>query len=883
MTEEIEKFDEPTTNEASEIKRISKDNVLKICSAQVILNLGIGVKELLENSVDAGATVIEIKIKEYGLEGFEVVDNGIGVLESDFEGITAKHHTSKLKEFNDLETIKTLGFRGEALSALCSLSDVTIFTRHKSATFGTFIEYGNDGKIINKSNKARNIGTTVSVKNFFKTLPVRKTEFQKNYRREYNKMIQLLQEYCLVLIGVKIICTNQTKNGTKQTVLTTAGLSINDNITSIFGVKQSQEIIKMKLPTNDGTENGFYTQESLLDISSSIDLKEKDIETLNSMKFRIEGFISDIDHKCGRTTKDRQFTYVNSRPVELKTALKTINEVYQIYNLKQYPFVFINFMLDQSCIDVNLSKDKRQVAIVNDTAVQVVLKKSLLETFGELPTKFKLSSVNSVMKKFSNDSEENEDSSEDEDDKIMVIEPNSNFAASLKQWKISPHAPFPKMSKATSSKRKLESSESSQLEKLQKIDSFMLKMPNDEDSYNENDTFVNTSLVETSEKISLIEPSTSSVNANISKILNRTSSIESIDEEYLSHIGRTSTQKGMDDISFNIDCKPASDQNSTLKLEIIKPQTSINTLTEQINDEEESNNETNVNDTYSPPKNFNLTDTIENLEYDTPKLNETFNHKISITLDQIKTNALEEEEIFQNLKKSSANKSFKLKFKESLDPSKNKKAEMELETELKKDMFKNMKVIGQFNLGFIIAKLDDDLFVIDQHATDERYNFEMLKKSLIIDSQKMVNPEQLELTAIQEDTIIQNLDIFEMNGFKFEYNEHALPTKRIKLISRPYFENWEFGKEDVEEMIFMLQDAPKIHCRPSRIIKMLASKACRKSVMIGTALDHKQMKVLLEHMGDMVHPWNCPHNRPTIRFLHNLSMIDQTNGKCLNS
>ena len=92
---------------------------------QVILNIGIAVKELIENSVDAEATVIELKIKDYGKDGFEVSDNGSGIEQSNFFGITAKHHTSKLKEFLDLDAIETYGFRGEALSSLCG----TIFIK----------------------------------------------------------------------------------------------------------------------------------------------------------------------------------------------------------------------------------------------------------------------------------------------------------------------------------------------------------------------------------------------------------------------------------------------------------------------------------------------------------------------------------------------------------------------------------------------------------------------------------------------------------------------------------------------------------------------------------------------------------------------------------
>lgn len=90
-------------------------SVDKINASQVIKNLGIAVKELLENSIDAKATQVEIKLKNYGLDGFEVIDNGTGILEEDYENVTAKHATSKLRCYSDLEMLTSFGYRGEAL------------------------------------------------------------------------------------------------------------------------------------------------------------------------------------------------------------------------------------------------------------------------------------------------------------------------------------------------------------------------------------------------------------------------------------------------------------------------------------------------------------------------------------------------------------------------------------------------------------------------------------------------------------------------------------------------------------------------------------------------------------------------------------------------
>ncbi|XP_033048007.1 mismatch repair endonuclease PMS2-like [Trachypithecus francoisi] len=100
-------------------------------------------------------------------------------------------------------------------------------------------------------------------------------------------------------------------------------------------------------------------------------------------------------------------------------------------------------------------------------------------------------------------------------------------------------------------------------------------------------------------------------------------------------------------------------------------------------------------------------------------------------------------------------------------------------------------------------------------------------------------------------------------------------TERAKLISLPTSENWTFGPQNIDELIFMLSDSPGVVCRPSRVKQMFASRACRKSVMIGTALNTSEMKKLITHMGEMDHPWNCPHGRPTMRHIANLGVISQ--------
>ena len=186
----------------------------------------------------------------------------------------------------------------------------------------------------------------------------------------------------------------------------------------------------------------------------------------------------------------------------------------------------------------------------------------------------------------------------------------------------------------------------------------------------------------------------------------------------------------------------------------------------------------------------------------------------------------------------------KLNFSARINPDENKTAEKELQRQISKSDFKDMTIFGQFNLGFIIVGLRDDLFIVDQHATDEKYNFETLQRTTVINSQKMVSPQSLELTAVNENVLMDNLDVFEKNGFKFDLDPSAPPTHRVKLTSLPISKNWTFGKEDIDELIFLLTEAGEgTVTRPSRVRAMFASRACRTSVMIGKALSKGKTRI----------------------------------------
>jgi len=221
-------------------------------------------------------------------------------------------------------------------------------------------------------------------------------------------------------------------------------------------------------------------------------------------------------------------------------------------------------------------------------------------------------------------------------------------------------------------------------------------------------------------------------------------------------------------------------------------------------------------------------------------------------------------------------------------------AEAKLALKISKSDFGKMRIIGQFNLGFILAVReaassqqkdesnrkedlenndDDELFIIDQHASDEKYNFERLQASTVVQSQRLVQPKTLELTAVEEEIIIEHVSALERNGFSVRVDQSGdKPVgSRCELLSLPLSRETTFSLADLEELIFLLGDNPS-SCsttipRPTKVRKMFAMRACRSSIMIGQALSRRQMENVVRHMGEMEKPWNCPHGRPTMRHL----------------
>ncbi|KAG9577602.1 DNA mismatch repair protein MutL, partial [Aureobasidium melanogenum] len=208
-------------------------------------------------------------------------------------------------------------------------------------------------------------------------------------------------------------------------------------------------------------------------------------------------------------------------------------------------------------------------------------------------------------------------------------------------------------------------------------------------------------------------------------------------------------------------------------------------------------------------------------------------------------------------------------------------AEARLSLTVSKSDFGQMDIIGQFNLGFILAVRppsetvkSSDLFIIDQHAADEKYNFERFTDTLTLEPQRLAQPKQLELTAIEEEIVLTHTNSLTANGFIIETDTSGASDVglRCKLLTLPTSKDVTFDLSDLEELLHLLSDhSGGIIPRPTKVRKMLAMRACRSSIMVGKPLKENQMLKVVRNLGEMDKPWNCPHGRPTMRHLADLS------------
>jgi DNA mismatch repair protein MutL len=331
------------------INLLDESTANKIAAGEVVERPFSVVKELVENSIDSNATSITIEIEEGGEKLIKVVDNGTGIFPDDVEKAFLPHATSKISDIDDIYRIQTMGFRGEALASIASVSKVDMKSRTADFDFGKNVSV-DAGSIEKTEDVGANIGTTVVVRELFFNVPARK-KFLKSMSREYSYITDIIYRMAIANpeIAFKLI------HNDKITLTTYGTGEVLDSIRSVYGKSAAENLIKFE-------EHG--------DIAS------------------VYGFIGNAELAKGN--RNSQSIFVNKRYIKNRTITAAVENAFKSFiTINKHPFFVLFINIYPEFIDVNVHptkseikfNDEREIYKIVFSSVHNALRQSLMNTF----------------------------------------------------------------------------------------------------------------------------------------------------------------------------------------------------------------------------------------------------------------------------------------------------------------------------------------------------------------------------------------------------------------------------------------------------------------------------------------------------------------------
>ncbi|KAA0718271.1 DNA mismatch repair protein [Triplophysa tibetana] len=318
---------------AGVIRRLDETVVNRIAAGEIIQRPANAIKEMMENCLDAKATNIQITVKEGGLKLIVIQDNGTGIRKDDLEIVCERFTTSKLQTFEDLTSISTYGFRGEALASISHVAHVTITTKTADAKCAYRGNYC-DGKLKSAAKPcAGNQGTLISVEDLFYNVSTRRKAL-KSPGEEYSRIVEVVSRYAIHNSGKSLSVKKQGEM--VSDVKTLLNASVLDNIRVVFGVAVSRELIEVECEDQ-------------------------------KLAFKLKGYISNANYSVKKCVL---ILFINHRLVESSTLKKAIETVYTAYLPKNtHPFLYLSLEIAPANIDVNVHPTKHEVHFLHEDCI----------------------------------------------------------------------------------------------------------------------------------------------------------------------------------------------------------------------------------------------------------------------------------------------------------------------------------------------------------------------------------------------------------------------------------------------------------------------------------------------------------------------------------
>ena len=324
---------------------LDETTINQIAAGEVVERPASVIKELVENAIDAGATSIEVEIAEGGIEYMRITDNGCGMSEVDARLAVLRHATSKIRSADDLYDIASLGFRGEAIASIASVSKFTLRTRQETDDMGTRI-YIEGGHMVDCDPCGTSLGTTIEVKDLFYNTPARR-KFLKSTRTEANKIQDMIGKLALSHTHIAFKCIVDTR----VTIMTPGNHKMVDTIAALYGFKVSEDVFPIAYEAE-----GIY----------------------------VEGVVS--KPTVLKSSRQWQTTIVNQRVISDKAIYKAIDTAYHALLPKGgYPLVVLQIVVPPGTVDINVHPRKSEVKFSDDKPVFKAVYNSILQAL-ENPT-----------------------------------------------------------------------------------------------------------------------------------------------------------------------------------------------------------------------------------------------------------------------------------------------------------------------------------------------------------------------------------------------------------------------------------------------------------------------------------------------------------------
>ncbi len=804
----------------AKIVQLDELTINQIAAGEVIERPASVVKELVENSIDAGATQITIEIRKGGIEYIRITDNGSGIEKDDMEIAFERHATSKIRSAKDLDDVETMGFRGEALASIGAVAKVEMISKVEGKNaYDIQVE---SGDVISFEETAAEKGTTIIVRNLFFNTPARYKFLKKDYT-EAGYIEDNIRNLSLIN---KNIAFRLISNG--SVILQTNGSNDFKNVVySIFGKDVSDAIVEV-----DETYKGI----------------------------RVTGVVGKPE--ISRSNRRNQIYYINKRYVKDKVLASATEKAFKgLIPLGRFGFCILNIEMNPELVDVNVHPAKLEVRFEREqdvfkavyNAVKTGLsKEELVENVAKSDFKFnkemhKLTEdiLNSdyADKEKENNKEEKADNKKSNDNILRESKYNYEYLKNedLKNKiqnidkSIKGDVSKSKIDEIISSYKKQYGNPNNILDEYEDTRSDLEKVNHLEEK-NDDELFgkkiEEDENEEKTKKIELKEEEKSKDENNFDhtirneKVLGETKIVNANDME--TKIVDNSNDIENDENNISKDQNLVNEQQEQSKE---NPNIAEELLSEKLID---GNLETDILSSEQ------IRETSNNEEEINDRFEEMYKEAFGIDVigKQIEKRKLEEELNVSSKLKKASNQSI---FKGSKIP---------------------YKIIGVIFRTYIIIEISNEMYIIDQHAAHERVLFEKVKANYYSnedkDIQQLLMPDVITLSGREYQLVRENMEIFKKAGFEVE--EFGLNT--IKLVGVPSMVEILNTKELFLDILDEIDGAVNSG-RQEIENRFLATVACKAAVKANMSLSETEIVSLLDEMMSLENPFTCPHGRPT--------------------